>query len=57
MKKRLCLLLASLLFGTLFAADTNNFPPVGGLDPLNAVVKIDTRSYVPNYFIPWLDKG
>jgi S1-C subfamily serine protease len=57
MKKRLFLLLASLLVGTLFAADTNNFPPVGGLDPLNAVVKIDTRSYVPNYFIPWLDKG
>jgi S1-C subfamily serine protease len=57
MKKRLCLLLASLLVGVLFAADTNTFPPVGGLDPLNAVVKIDTRSYVPNYFIPWLDRG
>jgi len=50
-------LLVLLLVEILFAADTNNFPSVGNLDPLNAVVKINTRAYVPNYFIPWLDKG
>ena len=57
MKKKTCLLLISLMAVTMFAADTNNFPPVGDIDLLNAVVKIDTRAYVPNYFIPWLDRG
>ena len=47
MKTRLCLLLASLLLGGLFAADNNNLPAVKDLDPLNAVVKINTRAYVP----------
>ena len=57
MGKRRCLFIAVLAVGTLFAADTNNYPPVGGADPLNAVVKIDTQAYVPNYFIPWQDRG
>ena len=57
MKMRVCFLLTSMLLGILFAADANAIPSAGGLDPLNAVVKINTRSYVPNYFIPWLDRG
>ncbi len=57
MKYKNLLLLTILAVGALSAADTNNFPPVRDIDPLNAVVKIDTRAYVPNYFIPWLDKG
>ncbi len=57
MKHTIVLLMSVGIACALTAADPNAFPPAGGVDPLNAVVKINTRSYVPNYFIPWADRG
>ncbi|MBQ7176303.1 MAG: trypsin-like peptidase domain-containing protein [Victivallales bacterium] len=53
----MCIWVATLMAWTLLAADGNNLTSTNGIDPLNAVVKINTEAYVPNYFIPWLDHG
>ncbi|MBR4518159.1 MAG: trypsin-like peptidase domain-containing protein [Victivallales bacterium] len=57
MRKYLCLLAVVLTACAVLAQDTNNFPPMSEIDPLNAVVRIDTQAYLPDYFIPWHDKG